>query len=63
MYQSTMTKDGRVTIPAKLRKELGLEPNVKIEVTARPDGSMVLLPQNRPRIGERKSDSVDSEQA
>ena len=45
MYWSTMTKDGRVTIPARLRRELGLERNSILEVIARPDGSIVLRPQ------------------
>lgn len=47
MYRSTMSKDGRITIPSKLRKELGLQANVKIVVTGLPDGSLILRPKNR----------------
>lgn len=31
MYQSRMTSKGQVTVPAELRKELGLEPGDRVE--------------------------------
>jgi AbrB family looped-hinge helix DNA binding protein len=48
--------DGRVTIPARLRRETGLLPGV--EVTVELDGDSVVV---RPRHDHREADGAGSE--
>jgi antitoxin PrlF len=39
---STVTDKGQVTLPKPLRDELGIEPGMKVDFQAQPDGSIRL---------------------
>ncbi len=42
IYQKKMTRSGGVTLPAALRREIGLEDGEKFTILQAPDGSIVL---------------------
>lgn len=47
MSEATITSKGQVTIPADIRKTLGLNAQDKLTFTPMPDGTVVLRAKNR----------------
>ena len=46
MAVSTITSKGQITIPVKMRKDLGLKPGVRIDFYKVEDGEYVFRPRN-----------------
>lgn len=42
IYEATITSKGQITLPARLRADLGLKPGDKVIFTEEPDGSVTL---------------------
>ena len=63
--QSTLTSNGQVTIPKKIRDALQLQPGCKLNVTIVSSGSLMLVkapsepPKNSPPISVSKFKSAD----
>jgi AbrB family looped-hinge helix DNA binding protein len=47
MSDATVTAKGQVTIPAEVRRALGVQPNDKLTFTPMPDGTVVLRAKTR----------------
>lgn len=47
MSEATMTSKGQVTIPADIRRSLGLNPQDRLSFTPMPDGTVVLRAKTR----------------
>lgn len=47
MSEATVTSKGQVTIPAEVRRTLGLNAQDKITFTPMPDGTVILRAKNR----------------
>ncbi|MDR1799391.1 MAG: AbrB/MazE/SpoVT family DNA-binding domain-containing protein [Bifidobacteriaceae bacterium] len=45
MALATLTSKGQVTIPAEIRRELGLTEGTKLEFFARPDNTIEVIPR------------------
>lgn len=50
MSEATLTSKGQVTIPADIRKSLGLNAKDLLSFTPMPDGTVVLRAKNRPLL-------------
>lgn len=50
MPAATMTSKGQITIPAEIRKAMGLKPGVRVVFTRFPDGSTFIRAKTRSRL-------------
>jgi antitoxin PrlF len=53
MAHSTLTSKGQVTIPAELRKSLGLEAGTRVVFHAMADGTVVMRVKNKTLLDAR----------
>lgn len=53
MADATLTSKGQITIPADIRRELGLGPQDLVSFTLMPDGTVVLRAKNKSLLGAR----------
>jgi AbrB family looped-hinge helix DNA binding protein len=51
MPTSTLTSKGQVTIPKKIRERLGLQVGERLDFRVQPDGTLVVEPERRGRLG------------
>lgn len=47
MSEATLTSKGQVTIPADIRRTLGVNPQDKLSFTPMPDGTVILRAKNK----------------
>lgn len=50
MSQATMTSKGQVTIPAEVRRIMGLNAQDKLTFTPMPDGTVILRAKNKSMV-------------
>lgn len=53
-YAAKITSKGQITIPAKLRDELGVEPGDKLSFTVEDDGTISVAKVEAPSFAELK---------
>lgn len=48
MAEATVTTKGQITVPAEVRRELGLRPGSRVEFVRAVNGTYEIVPKNRP---------------